>query len=279
MLAARTVGPATRPLQLYYALAQAGLAITTASLERDSRPAHGLAVTPGATLLETVVSPKGDGMFQAVAEATGSAALTAPAQLGDVWASIPDLVDTIDEERWPVAIPAVEPRDDPLWALKTQLGLVLILKIGPVPQSADDATRHLRKYPTAKTGEVLSPSGGWFGLLGVPVRWSREVPFSLPELLDEVAPEYRFRDERWVRPSVGPNDDYLSPLMAWWVLLYALSMLSRYHAAHWATALDIDTSPVAAEIEFALNVALEAVPHLVLEGIYNDPVLLPRADT
>lgn len=39
----------------------------------------------------------------------------------------------------------------------------------------------------------------------------------------------------------------LHPLMAWWAVLHALSMLARYQPAEWATHINIDDSPHAAQ--------------------------------
>ncbi|MFF3819639.1 YaaC family protein [Streptomyces bluensis] len=52
-----------------------------------------------------------------------------------------------------------------------------------------------------------------------------------------------------------------TPLMSWWLLLYSFSMLSRYQPRTWSEALDADKSSSAAALEYALDIALEVVPH------------------
>jgi hypothetical protein len=37
--------------------------------------------------------------------------------------------------------------------------------------------------------------------------------------------------------------------MAWWAVLFTLSMLARYQPAEWATHVDVDTSSHAVPIE------------------------------
>ena len=39
---------------------------------------------------------------------------------------------------------------------------------------------------------------------------------------------------RYAFPAVGANTDSLHPVMAWWAVLFALSMLGRYHPEAWA---------------------------------------------
>ena len=53
-------------------------------------------------------------------------------------------------------------------------------------------------------------------------------------------------------------------------------MLARYQPRKWTDALDIDKSPDAAAPEYALNTALEVIPHLVLEGLSQTPIPLSK---
>jgi hypothetical protein len=66
----------------------------------------------------------------------------------------------------------------------------------------------------------------------------------------------------------------LTPLMAWWALLYGLSILARYHPGVWVAALDVDDTQLAVAIDNALEAALDALPHLVLDAITTDSMLL-----
>jgi hypothetical protein len=91
--AAKVVTAATRPLNLYYGLCQAGMAIATAHADDPwSFSSHGLhLVDREAEFSDMMVRPDSDGGFQRVAAATGSPAITEPVSLGALWASLPDL--------------------------------------------------------------------------------------------------------------------------------------------------------------------------------------------
>ena len=95
MTAARIVSPATRPLNLYYGLTQAGMAVAAAyAPDPWSFASHGLKLLDTAPdLPEIEVRPEGEGGFQRVAAVTGSSQIAAPVSLGDLWRSLPDLMD------------------------------------------------------------------------------------------------------------------------------------------------------------------------------------------
>jgi len=91
--AAKVVTAATRPLNLYYGLCQACMAIATAHADDPwSFSSYGLhLVDREAEFRDMMVRPDGDGGFQRVAAATGSPAITEPVSPGALWASLPDL--------------------------------------------------------------------------------------------------------------------------------------------------------------------------------------------
>ncbi len=95
------------------------------------------------------------------------------------------------------------------------------------------------------------------------------------DALDEIVPQYRWVGRRWLRPALSGTEPPPSPLMTWWALLFGLSMLARYHPAKWAAALDRQGSYAAIELERAMDLAVEAVPHLVLYALLGEPVRLP----
>lgn len=101
--AAFVVGPATKPLQLYYALSQAGRAILAAWADEVEVRHHGLTQGHEDGIAELTIKPRADGMFPAVAKATGSEPLSAPVELGGLWAAIPD-APPIPSGRWPRAL-------------------------------------------------------------------------------------------------------------------------------------------------------------------------------
>lgn len=68
-------------------------------------------------------------------------------------------------------------------------------------------------------------------------------------------------------PAAEGQPAPLHPLMVWWAVLYALSMLTRYQPAEWTTLVDVNRSEQATAVEFVLDAALDVVPDLVDEAI------------
>jgi hypothetical protein len=69
----------------------------------------------------------------------------------------------------------------------------------------------------------------------------------------------------WTR-SIGGDQQALHPLLAWWAILFALSMLARYQPDTWTDYLDVDKSP-AVPVETLLDRALLTCPELLLHAI------------
>ncbi|WP_418606625.1 YaaC family protein [Georgenia sp. SUBG003] len=61
----------------------------------------------------------------------------------------------------------------------------------------------------------------------------------------------------------GESARALRPLMSWWTVLYALSMLARYAPSRWTETLTLADSQIASRIEFLLDSAIDAVPELL----------------
>ena len=55
--------------------------------------------------------------------------------------------------------------------------------------------------------------------------------------------------------------------MAWWTVLFALSMIARYEPSPWRKQLDINRSRHAHPVEKLLDAALDVVPTLIAEAI------------
>jgi len=142
-------------------------------------------------------------------------------------------------------------------------------------------------YPGAKDGQVpVEPraiqapprrGGRWaITLEWLQPPWDRSDD-EIDRFFDEIAPEYLYRDERLLRPSVEGNGIAPpSPLMTWWLLLYCFSILARYQPRKWAALLDLDKSKCAVHIQYALETALSVVPHLVLDALDGEPTLLNK---
>jgi len=86
----------------------------------------------------------------------------------------------------------------------------------------------------------------------------------------EVGPPGReYRNGRVLLPTVGGTPATLHPLMLWWGILHALSMLTRYEPDTWAELIDVDRSPDAIHIEALIEYALDSVPDLICRTLYS----------
>ncbi len=283
---AETVGTAAQPLPLFYAMSQAGRAITAAHLpERWELTSHGLR-WPGAAasstgILHRIVEPRpgSASSYHRVAEAVRSSAITAPVQLGAVWSAIPELALPALPEREPDWLPPLSlqmPSEG--YAPMMMTGVVALVHGLPDIDTAAAIEAHLEHYPTACDGRVDVLPSEPPRVMTESLPW---LPDPLPRILwegasatvqdraatlDRVAPPCRSRTERYALPRLSTGD-HLSVLMLWWTLLFGLSNLARHEPAVWTAALDLNKSPLAVPIESALSEALDSLPHLVLEAL------------
>lgn len=295
MRAAADVGPAASPLLLFYAVSQAGRAIAAARLDDPWRlSGHGLkapaAADPSAGLLRRVVRPDGGQAsewrrqsFAGVAEATGSGQLTSDLELGAVWAAIPELMvplpqPPLEDETWRRPLRVFRPMFDPAHQMLADMrSLELLIDGLPPDVNLETLLQYLGDYPTAAGAymwhtlgmreDVLVTQPSPAGLL--PVFCWPDVPTNVhlrAQQLNAIAPDYRRLGTRLLLPRAG-GKDALSPLMLWWVLLFALSSIARYDPELWIAALDVNNSQLAVPVEAALDAALEALPELILDAL------------
>lgn len=288
--AAKVVTSATRPLNLYYGLCQVGMAIAAAHSDDPwSFSSHGLdLVDRGADFIDMKVRPEGDGGFQKVAAATGSSGIAEAISLGALWASLPDLAQAGE-------LPG-STRPSPIIFLADQAPArrprATLLLPGEMPT---DGTAFIRRfgemmtnYPAAEGVRIPAEHGairppGLGGRWQVSVRWpamESQQEMSEEELnafYDTIAPEYRYRGDRFLRPAVdAAKSAPPSPLMTWWLLLYSFSILARYEPRRWTSLLHLDSSKLAVGLQYALEEALATMPQLVLEALDGEPTLLPK---
>lgn len=300
MKAAEVVSPATRPINLYYGLVQAGLAITAAHAEGTwTFDKHGLKIPDmKVSIPDIAVRPEGVGAFQAVSDATGSERTTGSIRLGALWNSLPELAevplegtaDTVAVDLLADHHSSVEATD---WSIGTtprrpefvRATVWVNEEVPSLPDRKAWTQNFVTKYPS------LDGAGLWGGVdeaftearahrFAIELCWPAPKDdmeeAEIEEFFDARAPVYRFNAHRYLRPVFEPAKAPPTPLMSWWLLLYSFSMLARYQPRKWTDALDIDRSPDAAALEYALAQALEVVPHLVLEGLRQTPILLSK---
>lgn len=280
--AAGTTGFATRPVQLFYALSQAGRAIVAASPRVGNQEwrvsGHGLTAGTGTTVAADVtVMATGSGLFQSVASAMGVESLVPdePVALRELWPLLPETVDVPLTED--VMLPAL---------LFFQAGwpegnTVERAQLDWIPSKVFDlygldrapVKEHLDHYPALRDS-VLSaslPAGvDWrsekFGM-GLTIEWQGGTPPMSTDLktLDDLGvARYRSADDTLVTPAIGSMATGLHPLLALWAVLLALSSLARYEPASWSKMIDIDRSAEAVSIEHLLEEATDSVPAAVL---------------
>ena len=286
MVAAGTVGAASRPLPLFYAIEQATRAILAAHRYKPARNPHGLHFDADPTdVLSGQVRPDArGGLFQALAEALQSPGIDGPVSLRALWASLPDLSGSpLPGPPSPLALLAGFPAHTRIitWP---RVSLVVCLMNQPVT-SAADLESLLDHYPHA-AGWLLPDGtrhGGLghtemqSGVTGVLLDWRIPNREAGNKKVEQIAPSHRYFGERWIRPAVlSSKPPPPTPIVTWWALLYGLSILCRYHPAAWTAALAVDSSEVAVPSEDALEEGLAAVPHLVSEALDRVPLLLRR---
>lgn len=280
--AAESSGAASRPLPLFYALTQAGRAIIAVK-GGSEHIGHGLRLGPSQeNLLETLVKPqsttKRPGHFQAVADAVRSPGLDGPTPIGALIASLPENSDPLFGygEVWPKAL-SIWPRE---WHAGLSVPDLVPIVIGIEGQTLtyDDLVRLLEPYRTVKDKITISSQ-----VLTLPSLPTHSTPEGLGvdvllrgtnEELDSVAPQYRIAGRRWIRPAIAGGDSP-TPLMTWWLVLYALSMFARYYPREWVAALDVDSSPFGVVLDRTMVRGILALPQLVLSEVIGVPILLP----
>jgi hypothetical protein len=282
----------SRPILLFYGLSQAGRAIAAASTSADGNDyrlrGHGITTQnlDYHELHRITVIDDGIGSFTQLAPLLRSGSLPSGTPLGQLWAVIPDL------------------REFPLHTDSTEYSPVLRYsnlatqvqsihgRLSWSPSRLATATNEevcdfLASYPSLVGNDISSRAG----VLSEPSADGSTVDlyrsWSVPEDRDELEPltpmegrwsettivenrltqPYRGDSERYVFPAIGGAAFPLHPLLAWWALLYTLSMPARYEPASWTSHLERDSSPNAIAIEAALDRALHSCPELIIHTI------------
>lgn len=294
MRAAEQVGTASRPLPLFYALSQAGRAVAAAHADEPWKlRGHGLQLKDeDRPLLDRRVSPdnRSDASFRRVAEASGSDVLEQPVTVGALCASLPDLAavpQLCGDNPRALFVKPIAQSGGAMVVMGPEVEAYVLNLPADTGRGGDPVSvlgEHLRHYPSAagwalpENPRFFPSEGGWG--TGAVIRWRVSDGIQSPNEPDrqdrmrEVAPQYRHSDQQWCRPAVA-DGTVLSPLMTWWALLYALSMVARYEPDAWVGLLNVDKNTLAVPLEGLLDDALEVVPHLVLDALQATPFLLP----
>lgn len=260
--AAAHVGFESRALNLYYGMSQAGRALAAALTPQNAGKSpevsgHGLKVIDfhavnTKTFWKTRLRVDGndDTSFGRLASLLRSSTLVTPVSLGEIWHMIPELyldhpVGTFNQPRW-----THKPSDRSGFSVETTLTLQATDE-----EMENNAAKLRALYPELREADVLKFKGGSYSEDNE-IR-TDEAVFSYEGRRN---PSRQLRGSTVLMPACGDNSSALDPLLTWWVLLFALSMITRYKPVQWTEIIDVNRSPLAVPLETMLSKALEAVP-------------------
>ncbi|GAA1286473.1 hypothetical protein GCM10009609_60400 [Pseudonocardia aurantiaca] len=280
---------------LYYGLNQAGRALVAAAAEPDEKwevSGHGIKcpnLDEVAELGDLVVKDAGRrnddrSSFLTLATYAGSPSLPDGSTLREVWMSLP------------------EGANSPLSGSRQLPSVVEISPVGRIPNFPNDevsgfelygqfnwlnADKGLsfderaallnRTFPTLHnsfTPRPMSLSGDLFQLMldvPTPKGWLlvdlRNKP-ALPAWLLMTFGHIIYGDRKYRRtyatPTLGKNTKPLDPIISWWAVLFALSMLARYRPSAWSAMLDVDRSSDATAIEHLMRRAHKVCANIIV---------------
>jgi hypothetical protein len=217
MSASAAVGPSSRPITLYYAFVQAGLAVAAAHKTGPwSFSQHGLKLqNPRAPIADILVGPDGTGAFQIVAQATNSPSLQMPVTVGALWSSLPDFeFAKLPSSSAPIAL-GIHANYEP------SVATVMVQDECPGPEKfKQHLSNRLSAYPGIDGFTVVEDSyeetqeQRWTAQL----RWDHKID------LDDIAPAYQYDGNHFLRPSLDSQGSLPpSPFMTWWAMLFTFS--------------------------------------------------------
>ena len=300
--AASTVGPATRPILLFYGLSQAGRALVAArAAPGDSWKLSGHGIKQGRGIRRGAVAdaqvapdsrPAGsgredNGSFTRIVEVLGSSTLPGPTRLGDLWPLIRPaykfpLPNSGDHRLVPISMSpgrtatSTERVKVELSGLPSELhyaetGTVDGVR-GDWGQQTDAVFAFLSSYPTLSDLVSAVPHGQPIAVrrdtntgqaaVALYLRNEFHSQFATHEDLERYV---AFRDAGHVcaYPALDGTARPIHPLVVWWSVLFGLSMLARYEPEQWARAIDVNESSEAVPIEHLLQAGLDHLPELV----------------
>lgn len=293
--AAGVVGPATRPVLIFYGLSQAGRAVAAAATsagQNDWRlDGHGITTSPlqdaqRGSLADLTLRDDGRGSFTQLAAILDAASLPNPTLIGQLWCLLPDVA------RHPLpgmgkARPLVVDREP----ATTMRGSRALVRVSPLPArlahrpppgqnhsvGQEEGWRAERQrigafladYPTLAGWDFNSPEDHPVGLtyvlpdaVQVPVRLGRADSSQL-EAENIAARTTGYRAQRYAFPTVGGSLSPAHPFLLWWALTFGLSMLARYEPKAWAERISITSSADASPVEHLPNQAIATLPELI----------------
>jgi hypothetical protein len=302
--AAGQVSPKARPVLVFYGLSQAGRAIAAAACkayrEEWKLDSHGIHAVDQPGPLPDVKLRTGasgsSGSFVRVSELLGSPVWEhADVPFAELWDYLPNnatpsqaLTDDHTSRRMPLEVmPFNHPQPHP-YASGLVTGLPERLIDDPQPGKALDD--YLSAYPGARdykeylrtqrapldaTAHLTPREVPHFTIdsderVSLQMHWSASDGTNLPPFVRDdyvLSLAKRHAGSAYFFPEISSAGARIAPLMAWWAVLFSLSMIARYNPSTWTQHLDINTSRYAYPVERLLDDALLTVPSLIAEAI------------
>lgn len=292
--AADGVGYETKPILLYYGLNQASRAILEA--KRDPRQ-QGAPSSHGIKTPNLGQDPKvGDleladdgtsGSFGQLADVLDSPTLPGRVPLRQLWIGLPEGVEvppTNAEKLFGAAL--MERADDQEFSDRFRETTGRVAKLAHMPfllaplDAAEVERQIVERYPALRNFHAIPNRqhcpevAHWVQLLDPPglrvsLSFDRK---GAPMKHDEVRGMMHlgpraYADysgaQLWIPPTLPGNSAPLHPLVTWWAVLFALSMLARYQPTNWTRSISIDTSADATALEHLIDTAHLACVNLI----------------
>lgn len=301
--AAEGAGPQTRALLIFYGLSQAGRAIAAAAVDLKDQASwnlsgHGIRASGfDKTFAEIELwteAPGKAGSFVRLSELLHSPIWSKDTviRLGDVWDTLPldmphplskgdrtpplHASPSVSEAAHPLLTACVEGFPDHVVKAGTRIALDEFLTLYPGTAGYDSYVRS-RMGSETPDFERLGPDNS-----ALFMNWSMGCTDGMGALGAERVQRLHSmtRGYAWHRfffPTIHGLSRDLHPLMAWWAVLYTLSMLTRYQPAQWADHINIDEAAEAILIEKLLVLAMEQLPALIADTI-DDVAAWPKDD-
>jgi hypothetical protein len=270
------MGYETRPVTAFYGLSQFGRAISAAidhgAIDGSSGwqlSGHGIKVpslsqiAARGSLADLTLRDQGKGSFTQLAAALQSSSLPNATPLPAIWNCIPEARENPLELglRYP-ALDLSEGHDE-TGEHVGDWGPPRVVRITGVPNEVRDIDEFLSHYPAiwpASKEVSKHPPSPRFGRQGeIYLNTFRGYKVGGFSVIHGTA----YRDRNMIFPLLPGNSELQHPLLSWWAVLYALSMLARYEPAGWAKIIDVDSSREAVPVECLLDAAIDAIPSLV----------------
>ncbi|WP_328493496.1 YaaC family protein [Streptomyces sp. NBC_00414] len=293
--AAAVVGPATSPILAFYGLSQAGRAITAAARSLDGEDwrlkTHGIKTTgfhqPFPDIEIRTDPPGTQGSFVKVSEVLDSPVWEKdPLSLEDVWDLLPPNLSyplTTRDRLTPLYTDegSVNEGDHSLLSVFVCNIPDRVVKAGTRETLADFLTAYpavVRHESYRNVGEAALPFYVRYDHGGGQLAMNWLMPKGVGTGFDGMATMAErqahlrtltrgYAGSRYFLPVLGSMKRELHPLMAWWAVLYTLSMLARYEPAVWNTLINVDSSKYAVPIERLLERAFNHLPVLIADSI------------